>query len=374
MSRIRPLHADDVPALADLWVRVFRRGATRAGVERYLRQVFGDPSAREGGITSLVHEDDAGAVAGFVGALPRRMVFRGRAIRAAVATQLMVDPARRRPFAAFELLRALFSGPQDLTFSDGANERSAAVWERSGGEVVRLYSLDWTRVLRPTGFLRHRLEHAGAFVLSRAAAPLCRATDALAVRISRRVLEIDRGSALGVPLGPPRPRLAEEDLSAAAVRALIAEARPSLYPSYDAPTLDWLLEQASRTRGHGALRARLCRDTKGVAAGWYVYYAKAGGVSQVLQFGGRPGAIGDVLANLFADAHRAGSVAVAGQAQPRWLRELTDAHATLSCNSLGVLVHARDRELMAAVHRGDAFLSRLDGEWWLRFGADRLVA
>ena len=24
-------------------------------------------------------------------------------------------------------------------------------------------------------------------------------------------------------------------------------------------------------------------------------------------------------------------------------------------------------ELMAAIHRGDAFLSRLEGEWWLRF-------
>ncbi len=374
MSRTRPLRADDVPKLADLWVRAFQRGATREGVEPYFREVFGDPPEREGGVTSLVHEDDAGEVVGFVGALPRRMVFRGRAVRAVVATQLMVEPGGRRAFVAFELLRTLFSGPQDLTFSDGANERSAAVWERSGGEVVLVYSLDWTRVLGPAGHLRHRIERAGATGPARALGPLCRAIDALTACISSRVLEVERGSALGVPLGPPRPRLAEEDLSAAAVRALIAEARPSLYPSYDAPTLDWLLEQASRTRGHGALRARLCRDTKGVAAGWYVYYAKAGGVSQVLQFGGRPGAIGDVLANLFADAHRTGSVAVAGQAQPRWLRELTDAHATLSCNSLGVLVHARDRELMAAVHRGDAFLSRLDGEWWLRFGADRLVA
>lgn len=374
MSRIRPFRTDDVPAVAELWVRVFRRGATREGVARYLRQVFGDPPAREEGITSLVHEDDAGAVAGFVGALPRRMVFRGRAIRAAVATQLMVDPARRRPFAAFDLLRALFSGPQDSTFSDGANERSAAVWERSGGEVVRLYSLDWTRVLRPAGFLRHRIERAGALGPARAAAPLCRATDELAAHVSSRVLKIDRGSALGVPLGPPRPRLAEEVVDAAAVRALLTEARPSLYPSYDGPTLPWLLEHAAETRRHGALRARLCLDWKGEPAGWYVYYAKAGGVSQVLQFGGRRGAIGDVLTNLFSDAYRTGSVAVAGQAEPRWLREITDAQASLSCNSLGVLVHARDGEIVGAIQRGDAFLSRLDGEWWLRFGADPLVA
>jgi hypothetical protein len=31
------------------------------------------------------------------------------------------------------------------------------------------------------------------------------------------------------------------------------------------------------------------------------------------------------------------------------------------------LVHSRDPEIMAAIHRGEAFLSRLEGEWWLRF-------
>ena len=114
MSRTRPLRADDLPRLAELWVRLFPRPATTEGVARYFRQVFLDHPHREEGIASLVYEDDAGVVAGFVGALPRRMVFRGRTIRAAVATQLMVEPGRRCGFAAFELLRVLFAGAQDL--------------------------------------------------------------------------------------------------------------------------------------------------------------------------------------------------------------------------------------------------------------------
>jgi hypothetical protein len=93
----------------------------------------------------------------------------------------------------------------------------------------------------------------------------------------------------------------------------------------------------------------------------------------VLQLGGKPGAIGDVLANLFADAYAAGAVAVTGQSEPRWLREITDAHATFGCHSLGVLIHAKDPEISGAVQRGDSSLSRLDGEWWLRFAADPLV-
>ncbi len=355
-------------------MRAFSRPATTEGVARYFRNVFLDHPYHEDGIASLVYEDDAGVIAGFIGALPRRMVFRGRAIRAAVATQLMVESGRRRGFVAFELLCALFAGPQDLTFSDGANERSAAIWERTGGEIVRPYSLDWTRVLRPASYLRHRLERTGATGPARAMAPICRAVDVIAARVSSRILNVDRGSVLGVPFGPPNARLADADLTSADVRALLVEASPSLYPSYDAPSLAWLLEQAGRTRQHGILRARLCLGPQGDAAGWYVYYARPGGVSQVLQLGGKPKAIADVLANLFADAHRRGSVAVAGQVEPRWLREISDAQASLSCNSLGVLVHSRDREIVHAVQRGDSFLSRLDGEWWLRFGADPLLA
>ena len=210
-------------------------------------------------------------------------------------------------------------------------------------------------MLRPASYLRHRLERTGATGSARVATPLCRGIDVIAARLSNRVLNVDRGSLLGVPFGPPNARLAEEDVTVAAVRALLAEASPSLYPSYDAPSLAWLLEQAGRTRRHGVLRARLCRDERGDAAGWYVYYAQPGGVSQVLQLGGKPRAIGDVLANLFADAHRAGSVAVTGQAEPRWLREISDAQANLSCKSLGVLVHARDHEIVEAVQRGDSF-------------------
>jgi hypothetical protein len=371
LSRVRPLRAEDLPALAALWLRAFQRPGTPSGVERYFREVFLDADPDDAAPASLVHEDDAGVVFGFVGGIARRMVFRGRPIRAVVATQLMVDPARRRGLAAFDLLRSLFAGPQELTFCDGANERSQHVWERSGGEVARLYSLDWSRVLRPAGYLRQRAARAGKDRLARAAAPLCRAADAVAGRLTA----LEKAAAIGVPLGRPRAILADEELTSSAVRAILDDAppAPSLRPDHDPASLARLLDQAARTRGHGPLRRRLCRDASGEAVGWYAHYAKPGGLAQVLQIGGKPGAIGDVLASLFADAYAAGAVAVVGQADPRWLREITDAHASFACHSLGVLIHARDREIAAAVQRGDASLSRLDGEWWLRFAADPLV-
>jgi hypothetical protein len=30
-----------------------------------------------------------------------------------------------------------------------------------------------------------------------------------------------------------------------------------------------------------------------------------------------------------------------------------------------MLVHSANRELVDAIHRGDAFLSPLEGEWWM---------
>jgi len=32
-----------------------------------------------------------------------------------------------------------------------------------------------------------------------------------------------------------------------------------------------------------------------------------------------------------------------------------------------MLVHSRHPELLHAIHRGDAFLTRLEGEWWISF-------
>ncbi|MEO6572242.1 MAG: hypothetical protein ABIP89_00285, partial [Polyangiaceae bacterium] len=110
----------------------------------------------------------------------------------------------------------------------------------------------------------------------------------------------------------------------------------------------------------------------GEAAGWYVYYAKPFGVSQVLQFGGRQKDIPDVLRSLFHDAWNEGAVAVAGQAEPLFMKELTDQRCTFKCRTLGVLAQSRHSEILGAIHRGDSLLTRLDGEWWLRFSADPL--
>ncbi len=52
---------------------------------------------------------------------------------------------------------------------------------------------------------------------------------------------------------------------------------------------------------------------------------------------------------------------------PRYVQELSDRHCWLRTDGTWTLVHSRHAEVMAAVQQGDAFLSRLEGEWWMRF-------
>jgi hypothetical protein len=101
---------------------------------------------------SRVFLDAQGDVRGFIGIWPRRMVLRGRTIEAAIAGSMMVDQPDAHPTAGARLLRAYLSGPQELSFSETANDISQRMCEKVGGERLPASSLDWLRVLRPAGF------------------------------------------------------------------------------------------------------------------------------------------------------------------------------------------------------------------------------
>jgi hypothetical protein len=140
-----------------------------------------------------------------------------------------------------------------------------------------------------------------------------------------------------------------------------------LQPVYDAHSLAWLLDQAARKTRHGALRMRAVFDGKRRLIGWYLHHVQAGGVSEVVQVAAREGLFGPVLERLLADAWRHGAVAVRGRLDPRYVQELSDQHCWLRQEGPRTLVHSRHAEIMAAIQQGDAMLSRLEGEWWLRF-------
>jgi len=73
------------------------------------------------------------------------------------------------------------------------------------------------------------------------------------------------------------------------------------------------------------------------------------------------------LQRLLADAWHHGATAVCGRVDPRYAQELSNRHSWFRREGTWTLVHSPHADIMAAIHRGDAFLTRLEGEWWLRF-------
>jgi hypothetical protein len=365
MAGIRPLATGDIPAVAQLFARVYpgKHSTSPAECEAYFHEIFFANPWVTPQLPSWVAMEGARAV-GFIGVMPRPMRLRGRSLDAAVVTQLMVEPEKRHGMVAAQLLRKALSGPQALTISDGANESSRRMWEALGGLTSTLYSLQWRRLLRPAQSALQRASSAHGRAAALLATPVAVLADAYAAHYR----------ALRRPSG-----LIDEALDAPALIDGLEHAarRVALSPRYDAAALDWLLGQARAKLRHGELQARLLRKPDGAIAGWFLYYLNDS-MSKVLQVhaleGAEPGAERAVLDHLFQHAWRRGATAIEGRMEPRLARMLGQRHCLFHSTSAFALIHSRDAEVLGALARGDAFFSRLEGEWWMRFSGEPRAA
>ncbi len=355
---VRPLVAEDIPAVAELHARAFGGGHRRASpaLRGYLTDIFCRHPWVDTAFPSLVYEAAGGTLGGVLGVMRRPMSLAGRPLQAAVGHDFIVDPRSRSTLAAVELLRAFLAGPQDLSLADG-NASSRKMWEALGGTTSLLYSFRWTRPLRPArsalSFLRKRGLPAA---VAAAAGPWCSVLDAVAARIP------------GTPFHRSAPRASGAELAGGTELARLSArfGNRSLRPEYDERSLAWLLGVLGGTRPDGAFRKVVVSDAGGEAIGWYLYYLRPGGVSEVVQIVAARDAIGDVLEHLFFDAGRNGSIAVSGQLDPAFMEALSAGHCFFDNGGFWMLLQSKRPEVLEAVHRGDALLTRLDGEGWMR--------
>jgi hypothetical protein len=347
---LREFRPQDAAAVAKLHARVFP-GAWHSHDEfaAYLRELLFRNPWYDPQLPSWLADDDDGVV-GFFGVLPRHMVYGDLTLRVAVSCQFMVDPRKRHSLAALELIQRYFAGPQDLSIADGANDATRALWEAAGGAASPLHGVHWVRLLRPIGGV---VSLAGQLSprLAAAAAPVAALADAC---IPRRTCR--------------ETAWREEELDAAALVSALQEHRGmfTLRPYYDKASLQWLLEQARAKQRHGVLQGCVLRDRAGRIAGWFLYYLSSS-MSQVLQLGARRERVCAVLDRLFEHARERGAVAIQGRLEPHLAPALRGKSCLLVNRGISTLLHAKDPMHLLPFYRGDAFFSRLDGEWWTRF-------
>lgn len=362
MSQVRPFVKSDIPQVVGLFRKVFFDHFPTASVSElsaYFEDVFFHHPWIEEDITSLVYETKEREITGFIAITPRRMLWRGQPIRVAVSMHFMVEPGSRSTLAGVQLLKSLFSGPQDLSLTDGAGAVGRKIWEGLGGATALPYSLNWTHWLQPSRYLlslaarKHRLLALPA----RALDSLCPLPDAVAARLMPH------------RFGKPSASLLETELNQQTLPAAMKEllANEALRPDHDTASLAWTLAKAERMAHPGKLCKVALRDAEGELIGWFIYKLGADRVGEVLQVVGRKKSYGEVLNHLFAHGLRNGAIAFTGQLDPRFAQEFVDKNCFLGCGSPWTLVHSRNPELLQAFHQGSLFLSKLEGEWCLRF-------
>ena len=171
------------------------------------------------------------------------------------------------------------------------------------------------------------------------------------------------------PFRQTAPRLQAAELDDKTLLACLEEFRShSLWAQYDGQSLSWLLNFMGRMKAHGDLRKVVLRDDRQKIVGWYIYYLKAGAVGEVVQIGGARQFTRDILDHLFYDGWGHGLVGLHGVVGGRLVDDFAEKNCLFACRGGWMVAHSRRPELLELLSSGDAFLSRLDGEWCLGFG------
>jgi hypothetical protein len=197
----------------------------------------------------------------------------------------------------------------------------------------------------------------GQRVLSAAAQPLAGAFDRWFTLLRRRVS------------ASPKQELHPRPLDTERLSRHFRELRNQwlLTPDYKPKQLEEQIATAQSRPGCGEFRAISLHDAGDKLAGWYIYYANPGGPSEVLQIAARTGMQDSVVYDLVERALRDKTIALTGRMDPHLQQALTNSVCALSRRDCLTLIHSADPRLIQLITTGSAFLSRLEGEWCLRF-------
>lgn len=362
MSLIRAATSDDAEEISDLFWQSFRDGAKGKTEElsAYLKTLYLNPDAAPG-INSLVHED-GGRVTGFLGVYPVPMLFKQRPVIAAVCGSVAVLDPQKDPMAGARLIKSFLNGPQDLSFSETANKISYALWTGSGGSALLDYSMKWHRPIFPLGYALQMASERSSFV--RRLLPVMRPVAKLFDRFGQAPTSrtTDTSSSVDTAIsGVTETVDREEFVSLYPEMTRHFDPRPAI----DRDQLAAMLIDAQQKPALGDLFLKKVVAKNGRPVGAIAYHYRAGGVMHILQMLAHRKAESEVLDALIEHARERGAVGIIGRTQPHFLLAMQGRKIYFLVHDWTV-VHAKDKDLVAAYLSGKGFVNGLVGEYWNR--------
>lgn len=362
MSLIRAATSGDAEEISNLFWKSFRDGAQGKTDElsAYLKALYLNSEATPG-ISSLVH-DDNGRVTGFLGVYPVPMLFKQRPVTAAICGSIAVLDPQKDPMVGARLVKSFLNGPQDLSLSETANKISYALWTGSGGSALLDYSMKWHRPIFPLGYALHMVSERSSFV--RRLLPVMRPVAKLFDRIGQVLTsrKIETASPVDAP-------------TSGALEAVDREEFVSIYhdltrhfdprPAMERDQLVAMLSDATQKPALGEFFLKRVKGKNGRPVGAVAYHYAAGGVMHILQMLARRKAEPEVLDTLIEHARELGAVGIIGRTQPHFLLAMQGRKIYFLVHDWTV-VHARDKDLVAAYQSGKGFANGLVGEYWNR--------
>ena len=361
-SGVRPFAVEDIPQVANLWWTVLRhrKGSPPPALLSYFQELYFASPLVDSSMPPLVYEDKGGRIVGFLGVVRRKMTLRGQPIRVAFGGNFVMKPEARSSLGGLRLLADYMAGSQDLSQTDSANDISKNLLERLGFRTIAPLSIHWMRPLRPAQYAMLGISKLTGPLAGRClrvvSKPFCSLADSVASRFFS-------------PFHQTVPRLHAAELDVETLLYCLKEYRwpCSIEPEHDSDSVKWLLSFMQRMHPHASLRKVVLRDDNQKIVGSYIYYLRRGAIAHVAQFGAQPLFTKDVLDHLFYDAWSGGAIGVHGVTPVHLMGDFSEKNCIFTCKGGWNVVYSRNKEILDLLTRGDAFLSRLDGEWCLNF-------
>jgi hypothetical protein len=357
---VRTMIAADVPAVARLFLKIFRGVDRPSGLDlrEYLRTLTLESLSYSKTIGTRVYEHHDGTIPSALLTLPMCFVVCGNVVPGRLLGVFMTD-ANEGAVGAAQPVLALRPKRNDFGICDSASPTSCRHLLAIGGKPINVQNLEWSRSFRPLGALAGRLAERFFRRRNYGFTALTRPIDAM-LRLMADEAHVE---------DPGAPAVTEMSVPAFLKHAPRLIAHYAVRPLWSEDELSWLVSMAAQNTELGAFTIRAVVDRAGMVIGSFVYYATPR-IARVLNILSLPDREVAVLDAMFRHLDRAGHAEARGRAQPALMMGLTLQGRLLFRHKAFAMVLTRIPDVSEAVARGDIYIGGLAGEDWSRLMSD----